>query len=96
MLEIVDYALQYPLVLAALVLLLLLLCWKSEDVRAWVVRVVIFLLVLAAIYLVFQKFKYLLPSPQQAPAIRDDSLSPEEHAGKKYYKDPAGLLKDIK
>ncbi len=92
--RIVGYALQYPLVLAALILVFLLLCWKSEEVRGWAVRGVVFLLVLVAGYFVFQKFKYLLPSSSQPPAIHDDSLSPEDHAGKKYYKDPEQRLKE--
>ncbi len=93
--KIFDYALQYPLVLAVSILLLLLLCWKSEDVRAWVVRGVVFLMILAALYFVFQKFKYLIPSSHQPPAIRDDTLREEDHAGKKYYQDPGERLKDI-
>ncbi len=91
--KVVDYALQYPLVLAAVILVFLLLCWKSEEVRAWAVRVVVFVLVLAALYFVFQKFKYLVPSSQAPPAIQDDSLNPENHAGKTYYKDPEERLR---
>lgn len=93
--KIFDDALQYPLVLAVAILALLLLCWKSEDFRAWVVRGVVFLLILAALYFVFQKFKYLIPSSQQPPAMRDDTLRDEDHAGKKYYQDPAERLKDM-
>ncbi len=92
--KIIDYALQYPLVLAGLVLLLVVACWKSEEVRGWVVRLVVFLLVLTAGYFVFQKFKYDIPSSSQPPAIRDDSLEAEEHAGKKYYKTPDERLKE--
>ncbi len=93
--KIVDNVLQYPLVLAAFVLVFLLLCWKSEEVRAWVVRAVIFIMVLVALYFAFQKFKYLIPSSHQPPAIQDNNLTPEDHAGKKYYKDPDERLKDL-
>lgn len=86
--KIFDYALQYPLVIAGLILFFVFLCWISKDVQAWVVRGVVFLLLLVAGYIVFQEFKHLIPSSQEAPAFRDDSLTSEEHAGKKYYKDP--------
>lgn len=92
--KIVHYALRYPLVLAALCLVIALLCWKSEEVRGWVVRAVIFALVLVALYFAFQKFRYLIPSSHQPPAIHDDSLTPEDTAGKKYYRDPAERLKE--
>jgi hypothetical protein len=92
--EIVDYVLQYPLVLAGVALFLALLCWKSEEVRAWVLRAVIFILVLAALYFAFQRYKYLIPSSHQPPAIEDNSLTPEDHAGKKYYRDPDERLRE--
>lgn len=90
--KIIDYAVQYPLVLAGLVLFFLLLCWKSEEVRGWAVRVLLLVLVLVALYFAFQQFKYLIPASQAPPAIRDDSLRPEDHAGKTYYQDPAERL----
>ncbi|MEN8258089.1 MAG: hypothetical protein ABFS09_09550 [Thermodesulfobacteriota bacterium] len=92
--KIIDYGQQYPLVLAGFVLLMLVLCWKSEEVRGWVVRLLLFLLILTVLYFAFQKFKYLIPSSQQQPALRDDSLEAEEHAGKKYYKDPEERFKE--
>ena len=92
--KIVDYALQYPLVLGGVVVFLLFLCWKSEEVRGWVVRIVVFLLVLALLFFAFQKFKYLIPSSSAPPGIRDDSLQEEDHAGKKYYSDPDERLKE--
>lgn len=91
--NVVSYGQQYPLVLGALILLFLLLCWKSEAVRGWVVRLVVFVLVVAAIYFVFQKIRYRLPSFHQPPAISDDRMAPEEHAGKKYYRDPEERLR---
>ena len=88
MTEIIDFVLQYPLVLAGFILLVIVLCWKSEEVRGWVVRLAVLLLILVALYFVFQKFKFFIPSSSQPPAISDDSLEAEEHAGKKYYKNP--------
>lgn len=91
---IVDYVEQYPLILGVFVLGVLLLCWKSEEVRGWVIRLGIFLLVLGALYLAFQKFKYLLPSSHQPPALQDDNLVPEKNAGQKYYRDPKEILQE--
>ena len=90
---IVDYIKQYPLILAGFVVVLLFLCWQSEEVRGWVIRLAIFILVLGALYLGFQKFRYLIPSSQQPPALRDDSLVPEKNAGQKYYRDPEEVLR---
>jgi hypothetical protein len=92
--QIIDYVLQYQLIVAGFLLLLAILCWKSEEVRGWVVRGVVFLLILKVLYFAFQKFKYMIPSSQHPPAISDDSLEAEEHAGKKYYKTPDERFKD--
>ncbi|PLX49741.1 MAG: hypothetical protein C0613_06065 [Desulfobulbaceae bacterium] len=91
--NVVLYGQQYPLVVAALILFFLLACWKSEAVRGWVVRLVVLALVVAAIYFVFQKIRYRLPSPQEPPAISDGRGISEEHAGTKYYRDPEERLR---
>lgn len=92
--KIMDYAHQYPLVSAALVLLLLVACWRSEAVRGWVVRLVVFGLVLLALFFVFRTFRARIPSSHRPPAIEDNTLAPEDHAGKKYYRDPEERLKE--
>lgn len=94
--KIMDFAHQYPLAPAALVLLLLVACWRSEAVRGWVVRLVVFGLVLLALFFVFQNFRARVPSSQQPPAIEDNTLAPEDHAGKKYYRDPEERLKEAR
>ncbi len=88
-----EYVQHYPLVLLLLAGLFLLACWRSEEVRAWVLRLLVLLLVLTLLFFVYQKYNHLLPSSHQAPACRDDRLLPEEHAGKKYYQDPAERLR---
>jgi hypothetical protein len=90
----IEYAQHYPLVLLLLAGLFLLACWRSEEVRAWVLRLIVLLLVLALLFFVYKKYSYLLPSSHQAPAFRDDRLLPEEHVGKKYYQDPAERLRE--
>ena len=92
--KIVDSIQQYPLIIAILIVVILLLCWKVEAVRAWVVRLTVFALVLVAAYFVFQKVKHRLPSTDQQKAVSDDSATQEEHAGKKYYRDPAERMKE--
>lgn len=94
MAKLIEYGQNNPLVLLLLVGLFLLVCWRSEEVRAWVLRLIVLLLVLACLFFAYQKYKYLLPSSHQAPAFRDDRLLPEEHVGKKYYQDPAERLRE--
>lgn len=94
MAKLIAYAQHYPVVLFFLAGLFFLACWRSEEVRAWVLRVMVLLLVLAFLFFVYQKYSYLLPSSHQAPAFRDDRLLPEEHVGKRYYQDPAERLRE--
>lgn len=91
--KIVAYIQQYYLVVAILAVIILLMCLKSKEMRDWVLRFVVFALVLAAAYFVFQKEKYRLPSSDKQVTIRDDSLTPEQNAGNKYYHDPAEDMK---
>jgi len=91
--KIVEYIQQYYLVVAVLIVVILLLCWKNKEVRDWVLRLVVFALVLVAAYFVFQKEKYRLPSSGKQVTIRDDSITPEQNAGNKYYSDPAEDMK---
>ena len=95
--RLIVYAVQnHPFVVAGigLLFLFLLLFLKSGEMVAWGVRAVVFFLVLTALYFAFQKYKYLIPSSHEPPAIRDDSLTPEKHAGTKYYQDPDERLRE--
>lgn len=92
--KIVEYLQQYPQVIVAFIVVTLLLSWKSEEVKVCAVRLTVFALVLVAAYFVFQRVQHQLPSADQQGVMHDDSLTPEKHAGKKYYLDPAERMKE--
>lgn len=82
------YAQQYPLAIAAVIVVLLLLCWRDRKTRRRVAQLTALALAVAAVYFLSQKFIHYLPSSQAPRATSDENQPSEEHAGHKYYRDP--------
>lgn len=78
---------DYKLYIAGLFLVIIIISFKSEVFRNWVIRLVIFSLILTVCYFGFQKIKYRFKSGKEVTPFNEE-MQPEENAGMQYYRDP--------
>lgn len=81
-----------PFIIGA-VLLIIFISFKNETFRNWVIRLMIFALIISIGYFGFHKVKYKFRSGQEVNPF-NEQVEAEENAGMKYYRDPAQLIDD--
>lgn len=84
---------DYKLYIAGLFFVIIIISFKSEEFRNWVIRLVIFSLILTLCYFGFQKIKYRFKSGQEVNPFNEE-MQPEENAGMKYYRDPSKRIEE--
>ena len=93
--EIATLLQDYQLYLIGAALIIIIGCVKSEGFRNWVIRLVIFGLIITLCYFGFQKIKYRFKSGNEVNPFNEEGVE-SEHAGMKYYKDPGERIDDAK
>lgn len=78
---------DYKPYIAGLFFVIIIISFKSEGFRNWVIRLVIFSLILTLCYFGFQKIKYRFKSGEEVTPLNEE-MQPKENAGMQYYRDP--------